>query len=230
MNANMNGHIPEVITTNGVNSDSSSASSSMGSPNPVKKLTSAENLASKKKKQMQFNWGRGMLDKDFDYEKTKDNSSIVINKVRGQDFEKLRSEMLKGVCSSLNITYTGKNVDHMRKEITNVVSVKEELGKIANGSTKNKVKRASKKDSCPDYIKENAYEVTFLKLVNVILHEKNRTSYLALFDRYDKEDYDTRTPRKEALQDLTNFYMDPPEDVKALCLDTLPEMKKSLDG
>ena len=83
----------------------------------------------------------------------------------------------------------------MRKEITNVISVRKELGKIANGSTKSNIKKAPAKDSCPLYIKENAYEATFLKLVNVILHEKPRSSYLALFDRYDKEDFDSRSER-----------------------------------
>lgn len=230
MNANESSPIPEVVTTNSVASDSSSVSLLIGSPNPAKQLTAAEKLAAqKKKKQLQFNWGRGITDKDFDYEK-KDDGSIIINKVRGQDFKSLKSEMLKGICSSRGITYTSKNIDTMRKDISNVVSLSEELGKIANGSTKSNVKKAPAKDSCPLYIKDTAYEATFLKLVNVIMHEKTRASYLALFDRYDKDDYDSRSPKKEAVKELTNFYMNPPDDVNALGLDLFPEMKEKFGG
>ncbi|GFH49003.1 predicted protein [Chaetoceros tenuissimus] len=92
----------------------------------------------------------------------------------GDDF---KAEMLRGICSTFGIKYTGKVVEAMQKEITNGLSVTEELSKVPNGSSKNNVKRAPAKDACPVYIKDaGTYDETFLKLVNVILHESTRDS------------------------------------------------------
>ncbi|GFH51926.1 predicted protein [Chaetoceros tenuissimus] len=211
--------VPISITTrtNSIDSESS-ISVSLSSPDPREDA--------KQKRARQFKFGQTMVYEDFDFEK-KDNGTIIIKTVRGLPFLGFKADMLKGICSTLGIKYTGKRVEEMRRDISNTLSVKEELGKVANGSTKNNVKRAPPKDACPVYIKDaGTYDETFLKLVNVILHESARASYLTLFEKYDREDYDTRTPKKEAIQKLTNFYNNPPEDVMALGLDKFPELKE----